>query len=197
MEGKREQTNVNPTFSVNFTDIPIFADSVDFPVTATLVAMRISHKVDYGVRVMTTIATRTAEQPGVPVTRLELAEQEGLPPGFLVDILGQLRNSQLLRSHRGGTGGWLLARPAEEITVADVIRALEGPLASVRGVRPHELSDEGGREPFISMWIAVRAALRGVLEHVTIADLAKGVLPRRVAKLAADADSWDPHSAPR
>lgn len=155
--------------------------------------MRISYKVDYGVRVMTMIAERDHEQPGVPVPRHELAEREELPPGFLVDILGQLRNAQLLRSHRGVAGGWELARPAKSITVADVIRALDGPLASVRGVRPHELQEQGGREPFISMWIAVRASLRSVLEHVTIADLASGTLPKRIAKLADAVDSWDPH----
>jgi Rrf2 family protein len=159
--------------------------------------VRISHKVDYGVRVMTVIAEMQTEQPGRPVPRHQLAERDELPPGFLVDILGQLRNAQLLRSHRGGEGGWLLARPADTITVADVIRALDGPLASVRGVRPHELDAQGGREPFISMWIAVRSALRSVLEHVTIADLASGTLPKKIAKLAADEDSWAPHSSPR
>ena len=159
--------------------------------------MRISHKVDYGVRVMTVIAEMQGEQPGRPVPRHQLAERDELPPGFLVDILGQLRNAQLLRSHRGGEGGWLLARPANEITVADVIRALDGPLASVRGVRPHELDEQGGREPFISMWIAVRTALRSVLEHVTIADLAAGTLPKKIAKLAADDDSWAPHRPSR
>jgi Rrf2 family protein len=155
--------------------------------------MRISHKVDYGVRVMTAIAEGDRTNPGRPIPRHELAAQDDLPAGFLVDILGQLRNSQLLRSHRGGDGGWSLGRPANTISVADVIRALEGPLASVRGVRPHELAAEGGREPFISMWIAVRAALRSVLEHVTIDDLARGTLPKPIAKLAADPDSWDPH----
>ncbi len=114
-------------------------------------------------------------------------------PGFLFDILRQLRNGELVRSVRGGDGGWLLARPADTITVADVIRALEGPLASVRGVRPHELAAEGGHEPFISMWIAVRSALRSVLEHVTVADLANGSLPDDIAVLAAQPDAWDPH----
>jgi Rrf2 family protein len=156
--------------------------------------MRISHKVDYGVRVMTSIAEHELDHPGVPVTRQALAERDDLPPGFLVDILGQLRTAQLLRSQRGGDGGWSLARPADQITVADVIRALEGPLASVRGVRPHELAEQGGREPFISMWVAVRAALRSVLEAVTIAHLATGELPEPVTRLAADADSWAPHS---
>ena len=153
--------------------------------------MRISHKVDYGVRVMTMIAQSELEEPGRPVPRHELAARDELPPGFLIDILGQLRNAGLLRSHRGGDGGWALGRPADTITVADVIRALDGPLASVRGIRPHELGDAGGREPFVSMWVAVRASLRSVLEHVTIANLAAGTLPKRIAKLAADEDAWD------
>jgi DNA-binding IscR family transcriptional regulator len=84
-----------------------------------------------------------------------------------------------------------LGRSSESITVADVIRALDGPLASIRGVRPHELAaDEGGREPFVSMWVAVRASLRAVLEHVTIADLAAGTLPEPIAALVADEDAW-------
>src|SRR5436190_14999617 len=148
----------------------------------TVPVMRITHKVDYGVRVMTTIAEMQRQDPSHPVPRAVLAERDALPPGFLVDILGLLRNASLLRSHRGGDGGWSLARPAEEITVADIIRALDGPLASVRGVRPHELDQQGGREPFISMWIAVRASLRSVLEHVTVADLAAGALPDPIAR---------------
>jgi Rrf2 family protein len=155
--------------------------------------VRITHKVDYGVRVMTTIAAWEREESGRPITRAELARRDDLPPGFLVDILGQLRNGRLLRSHRGGEGGWALARPAETITVAEVIRALEGPLASVRGVRPDLLAGEGGREPFISMWVAVRAALRSVLEHVTVADLAAGQLPEDIAAMIADPDAWEPH----
>ncbi len=148
---------------------------------------------DYGVRLMAAIAQAGITDPGRPVPRHELAEREDLPAGFLVDILGQLRNAGLVRSHRGGEGGWTLGRAASGITVADVIRALEGPLASVRGVRPHELAADGGREPFISMWIAVRAALRSVLEEVTVADLAAGSLPAGVRRIAEEPDAWDPH----
>ncbi|MGH9134053.1 MAG: RrF2 family transcriptional regulator, partial [Ilumatobacteraceae bacterium] len=114
--------------------------------------MRITHKVDYGVRVITTLAILGAESPGRPVSRAVLAAAEDVPHGFLDDILRLMRHDGLLRSQRGGEGGWLLARPAESITVADVIRSLEGPLASVRGVRPHELAGAGGREPFVSLW---------------------------------------------
>jgi len=160
------------------------------------VAVRISHKVDYGVRVTTTLARASISTPGRAVSSTVLAQTDGLPPGFLDDILRLLRNGGLLRSQRGGDGGWLLARPAASITVADVIRSLEGPLASVRGVRPHELADNGETEPFVSLWIAVRAALRSVLEHVTLADLAAGELPAPIAALVADPDAWDPHRPP-
>ena len=159
--------------------------------------MRVSHKVDYGVRVMTSLAIAGREAPGRPVSRAALAAKDDLPPGFLDDILRLLRNGDLLRSQRGGDGGWVLARPPKEITVADVIRVLEGPLASVRGVRPHELAAAGGDEPFVSLWIAVRAALRSVLEHVTLEDLAKGRLPPRVARMAAVPDAWDAHAGRR
>lgn len=159
--------------------------------------MRISHKVDYGVRVMTSIALLEREQPGRPIQRAVLAERDQLPPGFLVDILAALRNAQLLKSHRGGGGGWSLARPPEEIAIADVIRALDGPLASVRGLRPNELEAEGADPTITRMWVAVRAALRGVLELVTVADLANGELPAEVAALTADPDAWAVHPVRR
>jgi Rrf2 family protein len=149
--------------------------------------VRITHKVDYGVRVMTALA---GAKETWPVTREHLAEQSDIPPGFLDDILRTLRNGGLTRSHRGAEGGWSLAKPAEAITVADIIRVLEGPLASVRGVRPHELATIGIGEPYISLWVAVRAALRSVLEHVTVADLASGQLPPAVTDLLADPTAW-------
>jgi Rrf2 family protein len=152
--------------------------------------MRITHKVDYGVRAVVALARAEATDPGVPVKRERLAAQEAIPGKFLDDILRLLRNSGLVRSHRGPDGGWTLGRPAGQISVADVIRVLEGPLASVRGIRPHELPDHGGEEPFVSLWVAVRVALRGVLEQVTIADLATGKLPKSVQKLLASPDAW-------
>jgi Rrf2 family protein len=155
--------------------------------------VRISYRVDHGVRVMTRLVELSAAAPGRPVTRARLAEKDALPPGFLDDILRSLRTGGLVRSQRGGGGGWSLARPPASITVAHVIRAVEGPLSVVRGVRPHELPAEGDPEPFVSLWIAVRASLRSVLEAVTIADLAAGTLPPRIAALAADPDAWDPH----
>jgi Rrf2 family protein len=152
--------------------------------------MRITHKVDYGVRVVVAIARAEGVAPGIPVKRDLLAAEERVPPAFLHDILRALRTAGLLRSTRGPEGGWNLARPPADITVADVIRDLEGPLASVRGIRPHELADHGGEEPFVSLWVAVRAALRSVLDHVTIADLVEGRLPPEAARLVEDPEAW-------
>lgn len=152
--------------------------------------MRISHKVDYGVRACVSLTRMLAKAPGVPVKRERISEAEAIPARFLDDILRELRAANLLRSHRGPEGGWTLAVPPEEISVADIIRVLEGPLASVRGIRPHELADDGVAEPFVSLWVAVRAALRSVLDAVTVADLAEGRLPEPVAALAADPAAW-------
>jgi Rrf2 family protein len=152
--------------------------------------VRISHKVDYAVRAMVAIAQAEASTPDVPVKREHIADEEHIPPSFFHDILRALRTGGLLRSTRGPDGGWNLGRPAEVITVADVIRAVEGPLASVRGVRPHELSDHGGAEPFISLWVAVRVSLRSVLEQVTLADLASGELPAPVVELLERPGAW-------
>lgn len=149
--------------------------------------MRVTHKVDYAVRAMTALA---ASAPGVPVKREDLAERERIPPAFLDDILRALRTGRLTTSHRGSEGGWRLARPAADITVGMVIRAVEGPLAAVRGIRPHELPADEVPEPFIGLWVATRVALRSVLDVVTIADLAAGTLPPQVAKLLDDPDAW-------
>lgn len=153
--------------------------------------MRITHKVDYAVRTVTAIARAEAERPGQAVKRELLAEAESVPPSFLQDILRTLGSHGVLRSTRGPDGGWNLARPPEQITVADIIRDLEGPLASVRGIRPHELPDHGGSEPFVSLWVAVRAALRSVLDHVTVADLASGALPAAIAEVLGRDGVWD------
>jgi Rrf2 family protein len=153
--------------------------------------MRISHKVDYGVRAAVALARAAEASPGVPVKREALAAQESIPGKFLDDILRVLRNAGLVRSHRGPEGGWTLGRPAAEITVADVIRVLEGPLASVRGLRPDQLPEDGVPEPMVSLWVAVRSSLRSVLEAVTLADLADGRLPKRVQKLVDAPGAWD------
>lgn len=152
--------------------------------------MRVTHKVDYAVRAMTALASAEAEAPGVPVKRELLADRESIPPSFLDDILRALRNGGLAVSQRGAEGGWRLARPADEITVAMIIRAVEGPLAAVRGIRPHELVDQGVAGQFVGLWVATRVALRSVLDVVTLSDLATGKLPDAVTALLEDPDAW-------
>jgi Rrf2 family protein len=155
----------------------------------------VSHKVDYGLLVVIALAEREQSHPGRPLTTAVLAAEHQLPAKFLGDVLRLLRNATIVRSVRGIEGGWVLARPAETITVADVIRVLDGALVTVRGVRPHELPAHGAGASIVALWIAARAALRSVLEHVTIADLASGELPHAVAQLADDPDAWDSHRA--
>lgn len=149
-----------------------------------------THKVDYAVRAMTALAAGDAEAPGVPIKRDTLATQEGIPPAFLDDILRALRNGGLAASQRGTEGGWRLARPADEITVAMVIRAVEGPLAAVRGLRPHELAADGVAQVYVELWVATRVALRSVLDRVTLADLAARTLPDDVRALLDADDAW-------
>jgi Rrf2 family protein len=127
-----------------------------------------------------------------PLKGDRIASAQGIPTKFLENILSELRRSGLVGSRRGADGGYWLARPPEKITIADVIRAVEGPLANVQGVRPEELRFDGSAEPLQRMWISVRASLRGVLEHVTVADLVAGKLPPKIDKLADNPDAWVP-----
>jgi Rrf2 family protein len=149
--------------------------------------MRVSAKVDYAVRAMAELA---AAEPGVPVKADSLAEAQDIPPAFLDNILLSLRNAGLVESRRGPEGGHRLARGAEKISVADVIRAIDGPLAGVSGQRPEALRYSGAATPLRDVWVAVRANLRAVLEHVTLADLAAGKLPAAIRGLTADEDAW-------
>ena len=112
---------------------------------------------------------------------------------FLENILGELKHAGVVRSQRGAEGGYWLARPAEEITIADVIRAVEGPLASVRGESPETVSYGGAAESLGKLWVAVRANLRAVLEEVTVADVASGDLPEVVEDIASDPEAWATH----
>jgi len=150
--------------------------------------MRVSAKADYAIRATVELA---AAGPG-PVKGDRLAQAQEIPSNFLENILVDLRNAGLVASKRGADGGYWLARPAGEITLADVIRAVDGPLANVRGVRPEALAFDGFAEPLRDVWVAVRASLRSVLERVTLADLAAGELPASVRALAADPDAWAP-----
>jgi Rrf2 family protein len=149
--------------------------------------MRISAKVDYAVRAVVELAAAPDEKP-VKAERIATAQE--IPLNFLENILGELRHAGIVRSHRGADGGFRLAKPADQLKVADIIRAVEGPLASVRGGPPEESSYPGAASALPRVWIAVRANLRSVLEHVTVADVARGQLPKAIDKLAEDPEAW-------
>ncbi|WP_330437081.1 RrF2 family transcriptional regulator [Streptomyces griseoaurantiacus] len=149
--------------------------------------MRISARADYAVRAVVELAVR---QGGGPVKAEAVAEVQDISHKFLEGILGDLRRGGLVASRRGGSGGYRLAREAEAITVADIIRAVDGPIVSVRGERPTQLKYTGPAEPLLPLWIALRANVREVLEGVTVADLAAGALPAPVRRLAEDPAAW-------
>jgi Rrf2 family protein len=148
--------------------------------------MRITAKVDYAVRA----ATELAAAPPGPVKGDALAARQGIPVKFLENILADLRRAGLVASQRGAVGGYRLARPAEEITVADVIRAVEGPLADVHGTPPEMVSYAGPAAELAKVWVATRAALRMILEEVTVADIAAGALPGAVEAFLEAPDAW-------
>ena len=149
--------------------------------------MHIPAKVDYGMRALLELATTDG-----PATGDALAQAQGLPPKFLAAIMNDLRRTGLVHSQRGLEGGYRLGRPADKITAADVMRALDGPLAEVRGLRPEMTSYEGAAARLQDVWVATRASLRSVLESVTLADMVKGELPPHIAEMVADPDSWVP-----
>jgi Rrf2 family protein len=149
--------------------------------------VRVSAKVDYAVRGAIELATVEGEGP---VKGERVAAAQDIPIRFLENILLELRHAGLVQSQRGVEGGYWLARPAAAITIADVIRAVEGPIANVRGDSPDAVRYSGSAEPLRDVWIAVRASLRGVLERVTLADLARGELPDAVRELTSDPDAW-------
>lgn len=148
--------------------------------------MHVSAKTDYAVRA----AIELAQAGDGPVKREAISQAQGIPLSFLENILIELKNHDIVRSQRGAEGGFRLARPAEEITLAEVIRAVDGPLANVRGSRPESVAYAGSAEPLRDVWIAVRANLRSVLEAVTLADLANGALPDEISELTRDPEAW-------
>lgn len=150
--------------------------------------MRITAKADYAVRAAVELAAAAGDER--PVKAERIATSQEIPLNFLENILGELRHAGIVRSQRGAEGGFRLAKPAGQITVADVIRAVEGPLASVRGGPPEEASYPGAASALPRVWIAVRHNLRAVVEKVTLADLAAGRLPARVDRLAEDPEAW-------
>jgi Rrf2 family protein len=152
--------------------------------------VRVSAKTDYAIRAALELAAAPDDKP---VKGERIATAQAIPLRFLENILMQLRHAGLVDSRRGADGGYRLARPAAEVTLADVIRAIDGPLAGVSGSRPETLGFEGVAQPMRDIWIAVRASLRGVLERVTLADVVAGELPAHVRELVADEDAWIPH----
>jgi Rrf2 family protein len=153
--------------------------------------VRVSAKVDYAVRASVELAA-AQERDGAlqPMKAEALARAQDIPLKFLVNILQGLRQAGIVQSRRGPDGGHLLARPAAEISIADVIRAIDGPLAGVGGRRPDQLEFSGSAVPMKEVWIAVRSTLRVLLEQVSLADVAAGDLPDHVSQLTADPRAW-------
>jgi Rrf2 family protein len=152
--------------------------------------MRVSAKADYALRAVLELAAAQGEGP---VKGERISQSQDIPLKFLENILLELRHDGLVSSQRGAEGGYWLARPPEEITLADVIRAVDGPLANVRGSRPESVEYRGPAVRLRDVWIAVRANLRAVLESVTLADLAAGNLPDEIRAITSDPEAWQPH----
>jgi Rrf2 family protein len=148
--------------------------------------VRISAKADYAVRVAAELA---ASPPKQPIKGELLANAQEIPLKFLENILGSMRTAGIVASKRGAEGGYLLAQAPSSVTVADVIRAVDGPLGAVRGEPPEDLDYPGPAHRVVDVWIAARASLRTVLEHVTLADLAAGKLPAKIEKMVADPEA--------
>ncbi len=151
-----------------------------------MLGMRLSARADYALRA----AIELAASPDGHVTSDQLAKAQQIPAKFLEAILTQLRRAGLVRSQRGPDGGFWLARPPEEISLADIIRAIDGPLLGVRGERPENLGYIGAAEPLQTVWIALRANERAILEEVTLAHIVGGPLPDRVRSLSELPGSW-------
>jgi Rrf2 family protein len=150
--------------------------------------MHVTAKADYAVRATIELAAGSQDAPRKVD---EVAKAQGIPLSFLENILTQLRTAGIVRSQRGPDGGYWLARPAKELMLAEVIRAVEGPLVGVRGQRPEEIEYTGSAESLQQVWIALRANLRKVLERVSVADVAAGKLPREIVALTRTEDAWE------
>jgi Rrf2 family protein len=150
--------------------------------------MHVTAKADYAVRAVVELADSKQDSPRKVD---EVAQAQGIPVSFLENILTQLRSSGIVRSQRGPEGGYWLSKPPDQVNLAQVIRAVEGPLVGVRGQRPEEIEYVGSAESLQQVWIALRANLRKVLEHVTIADVAAGNLPKDVLALTRKEEAWE------
>jgi len=153
--------------------------------------MRLTVKSDSAIRALAELAARSTG--GSLVTAEELASAQNIPRRFLLGILAELRKDELVISQRGIDGGYTLGQPPADITLADVIRSVEGPLAQIGDERPGEVTYVGAAAVLTEVWVAVRASLRAVLEEVTLADLVAGKLPPTVDKLTRDPDAWQRH----
>jgi Rrf2 family protein len=151
--------------------------------------MHVTARGDYAVRAAVELAAAEGETRKVA----DIASAQNIPPRFLENILLALRRAGLVQSRRGADGGFRLARPAEQVTLADVLRAVEGPLANVQGVAPDQVTYDGAASSLRDVWVAVRASLRVVLERVTLAEVAAGSLPPDVSALIADPEAWRVH----
>ena len=154
--------------------------------------MQVSAKTDYALRAAAELARAAADETG-PVKGESISKTQGIPKKFMENILHDLKRSGIVRTRRGASGGYWLALPAEEISLADIIRAVEGPLANVRGDWPEAVEYSGAAEHLQEVWIAVRANLRAVLESVTLADLVEGDLPAPITELTRDPEAWVHH----
>ena len=150
--------------------------------------MRISAKTDYAIRAVVEMAA--ASPDGHLVKAESVADAQQIPLRFLLGILNELRHAGIVDSRRGVEGGYRLAMPAAEVTIADIIRAIDGPLANVAGVRPDALQLAGSAAPLQQVWVSLRSSIREVLEHVTVADIVNGELSPEVLARAQDADAW-------
>jgi Rrf2 family protein len=151
--------------------------------------MRVSAKADYAVRASIELA---AAGEG-PVKGERIADAQKIPLRFLENILGELKHAGLVQSQRGADGGYWLSKPADEVTLADIIRAVEGPLASIKTERPEEITYRGAAKPLARVWIALRGSIRDVLEAVTLADVVADELPESVLDLVDQPEAWQPH----
>ena len=150
--------------------------------------MHVTAKADYAVRAVVELAQ---SGPDSPRKVDDIAKAQAIPPSFLENILTQLRSTGIVRSQRGPEGGYWLALPADQVNLAQIIRAVEGPLVGVRGQRPEEIEYGGSAESLQQVWIALRSNLRKVLENVTVADVAAGKLPKDVLALTKGDDAWE------
>ena len=156
--------------------------------------MHVSAKADYGMRALLELAAAYRENPRRLVKGDAIATAQGIPLKFLEGILRQLRQAGIITSQRGAEGGYRLDRDPAEVTIADVVRALDGPLAAVRGERPEDLEYAGASEHLREVWIALRASMRAVLEHISLQDVADNHLPDDVARLLAEPGAWQRRS---